>query len=126
MAHGTDPMKNSDLFGPWVGGKTKNDNVSHSEIFASHIENKLRAENGLPLRVSYMINPNNKIANGVDLQTMLIDSTGNSIYFNSYGQNLQNQLQPRDPYNAFMDYIGGGQPLKGRYNYYDNVKKRIK
>lgn len=126
MGHGMDPMKKSDLFGPWVGGKTKNDNVSHSEIFASHIENKLRAENGLPLRVSYMVNPNNKIANGVDLKTMLIDSSGNSVYFNGYGQNLQNQLKPGDPYNAFMDYIGCGQPLKGRYNYYENVKKQKK
>ncbi|MCX8532085.1 DUF6443 domain-containing protein [Chryseobacterium luquanense] len=126
MGHGMDPMKKSDLFGPWVGGKTQNDKVSHSEIFASHIENKLRAENGLPLRVSYMVNPNNKIANGVDLQTMLIDSTGNSVYFNGYGQNLQNQLKPGDPYNAFMDYIGCGEPLKGRYNYYNNVKKQKK
>ncbi|WP_390456115.1 RHS repeat-associated core domain-containing protein, partial [Chryseobacterium sp. Alg-005] len=128
MGHGMDPMKNSDLFGPWVGGKTesKDDDISHSEIFASHIENQLRAENKLPLRVSYRASKANKVARGVDIETMLIDSTGNSIYFNSYGQNLQNQLKPGDALNAYYDYIGCGQPLKGRYNYYDNAKKQKK
>jgi len=128
MAHGMNPMKKSDLFGPWVGGKTetKSDDISHSEIFASHIENKLRAENKLPLRVSYRHNPANKTAKGVDVHTMLIDSTGNSIYFNGYGQNLQTQLKFTDVLNAYYNYIGSEKPLKGRFNYYDNAKKQKK
>lgn len=128
MGHGMDPMKNSDLFGPWVGGKTesKDDDISHSEIFASHIENKLRAENGLPLRVSYGYNPKNKTTKGVDIQTLLIDSTGNSIYFNSYGGNLQTQLNSNDVFNAYYNHLGKEKPLKGRFNYYNNVKKQKK
>ncbi len=126
MAHGMDPEKNGDVFGPWVGGRTqsKDDDVSHSEIFASHIENQLRAENNLPLRVSYRVSKGNKVARGVDFETMLIDSTGNSIYFNNYGKNIRTQIKPGDPYSAYEDYINCGQPLRGRFNYYNNTKNK--
>ncbi len=58
---------------------------------------------------------------------MLIDSTGNSIYFNSYGGNLQTQVTYKDVYNAFDNYTDPKKPfLKGRFNYYNNVKKQKK
>ncbi|MFP7658360.1 DUF6443 domain-containing protein [Chryseobacterium proteolyticum] len=104
--------------GSWFG-------VSRGEIFASHWENMIRAENGLPLRSSYSINP--KIFGGLDLQTVLIDCTGNSLYYNQSGKPLDN-TSPDDRLNAARSVYGtaASSVLKGRYNYYDNVKRTKK
>ncbi|MDF2551445.1 MAG: hypothetical protein K0R77_720 [Chryseobacterium sp.] len=56
---------------------------------------------------------------GGDINTMLIDRLERVYILTGYGQNLQTQIT----LNAFMDYIGCRQPLKSRYNYYDNTKK---
>ncbi|MGU3377657.1 hypothetical protein [Chryseobacterium sp. M5A1_1a] len=109
------------LFGTWT-----DPTISAGEIYASHLENKIRAENGLPLRVSYGINLSNKIANGVDYRTILIDSTGNSVYYNNYGKNIRFDMKSIDPYDAYMDCIGCGKSLKNRFNYYNNAKKQKK
>ncbi|MFA0963837.1 RHS repeat-associated core domain-containing protein [Roseivirga sp. BDSF3-8] len=60
-----------------VSGK-KVGNTIQAEIFASHGENLIRAENFLPLRVQY------------NSGTPIIDSFGNSIY---YGNNYYNDLK---------------------------------
>lgn len=118
LGHKMDPNKYA-LFGSWT-----DPTISASEIYASHLENKIRAENGLPLRVSYGINLNNKVANGVDPRTMLIDSTGNSVYYNNYGKNIRFDMKAGDPFNAYLDCIGCGKPLTNRFNYYNNVKNK--
>ncbi|MGE8536937.1 MAG: RHS repeat-associated core domain-containing protein, partial [Chryseobacterium sp.] len=120
MGHKMDPNKYI-LFGSWT-----DPTISASEIYASHIENKIRAENGLPLRVSYGINLKNKVANGVDPKTILIDSAGNSVYYNSYGRNILFDMRSGDPFNAYLDCIGCGKPLTNRFNYYNNAKKQKK
>nr|WP_228414760.1 RHS repeat-associated core domain-containing protein [Chryseobacterium sp. G0201] len=120
LAHKMDPSKYV-LFGTWT-----DPTISAGEIYASHIENMVRAENGLPLRVSYGVNLNNKIANGVDHRTILIDSTGNSVYYNNYGKNIRFDMKPGDPYDAYLDCIGCGKPLSNRFNYYNNAKKQKK
>ncbi|WP_317207798.1 RHS repeat-associated core domain-containing protein [Chryseobacterium sp. MEBOG06] len=104
--------------GSWFG-------VSRGEIFASHWENMIRAENGLPLRSSYSTNP--KIFGGLDLQTVLIDCTGNSLYYNHYGKPLDN-TSGDDRLNAARSVYGtaASSVLKGRYNYYDNAKRTKK
>jgi hypothetical protein len=120
LGHKMDPNKYV-LFGSWTAP-----DISASEIYASHIENQIRAENGLPLRVSYGVNLNNKVANGVDRRTILIDSTGNSVYYNNYGKSLRSDMKPGDPFHAYLDCIGCGKPLTNRFNYYNNAKKQKK
>ncbi|MFN1217842.1 hypothetical protein ACKW6Q_12815 [Chryseobacterium kwangjuense] len=61
----------------------------------------------------------------VDPNTIPIDSTGNSVYYNKYGRNIRFDMKPDDPYDAYQDFIGCGLPLTNRFNYYDNKKMRI-
>lgn len=109
--------------GGWLG-------VSRGEIFASHIENMIRAENGLPLRTSYSTNP--KVFGGLDLQTVLIDCAGSSFYYRSantpFEYNGRNGSEGEDRANAARSVYGtaASSVLKGRYNYYDNVKRTKK
>jgi RHS repeat-associated protein len=56
-------------------GNTKT--LSQSEIYASHIENNLRAEQGLPLRTYYSPDA----AGGVYSPTRLLDSKARSLYY---------------------------------------------
>ncbi|SFN43763.1 RHS repeat-associated core domain-containing protein [Chryseobacterium oleae] len=120
LAHKEDPS-NYIMFPKW----TRPD-VSSGEIYASHKENMIRAENGLPLRVSYLINDNNKVATGVDVKTILIDSAGNSLYYNNYGKNIRFNMRGGGSLEAYDNYIRCGMPLTNRFNYYDNAKKQKK
>uniref|UniRef100_UPI00293BD681 RHS repeat-associated core domain-containing protein n=1 Tax=Chryseobacterium sp. C3 TaxID=2761532 RepID=UPI00293BD681 len=106
------------LNGSWFG-------VSRGEIFASHWENRIRAENGLSLRISYGKNSNNP--DGLQGKTVLIDSVGNSLYYNSYGSlyNWRTQeAETADRASSINSLLmcAPNQTLRGRYNYYDNVK----
>jgi len=55
--------------------------ISTSEIHTTHIENRLRSENNLPLRTYYGIDPS---GNGIGPR-IIIPSTGASRYYNSSG-----------------------------------------
>ncbi|GEJ43576.1 cell wall-associated protein [Chryseobacterium sp. ON_d1] len=107
------------LFGQWYG-------VSRGEIFASHIENMIRAENDLPLRTSYRVDPT--VVGGLDSKTVLIDCAGNSFYYksasNPFEYNGRNGNEGEDRGNAARSAYGSAPPsvLQKRYNYYDNVK----
>ncbi|ROH99390.1 DUF6443 domain-containing protein [Chryseobacterium daecheongense] len=126
MAHGMDPEKNIDALGLWVGGKTKtkDDDVSWSEVYASHIENQLRGENSLPLRISYRTFIQNGIKK-IDGETVLIDTVGNSVFYNSKGKRLDAITlgEKFDAYHSFYN-IFVTNCLTNRFNYYQNVKKK--
>jgi hypothetical protein len=90
--------------------------VFKAEIGASHIENKIRAEAGLPLREFYGGN-----SKGPFEKSRLIDNQGNSIYYNRDGgrylypntpQNQQTQATINDVNKANKGVI-----LNSRYNY---------
>ncbi|MBT2620068.1 DUF6443 domain-containing protein [Chryseobacterium sp. ISL-6] len=123
LAHKKD--KNRYLKGGWF-------NVSRGEIFASHIENMIRAENNLPLRTSYTVNP--AVFGGLDLQTVLIDCSGNSFYYQSattpFEYNGRNGNEATDREFAAKSVYGtpgvGSSVLKRRYNYYENTKHTTK
>ena len=72
LAHGVDDLRGT------VSTSTVG-NTIQAEIFASHKENQIRAEQGLPLRVNYSGTP-------------IIDMFGTSIY---YGTNYYNALRPK-------------------------------
>lgn len=70
-------MKLSDEEGGYV-------EVSYAELYATHIENKIRAENGLPLRVSY----------ARDLSLLLLKpGTRESLYFDREGRTAYRRLK---------------------------------
>lgn len=130
LGHEIDPQKNSDLFGPWVDprsdAKRADDKakgiecgtcISNSEKFASHVENKIRAEWGLPLRASYGSPPN-----GPDSYTMLTDKFGNSVYYNGLGESIPN-MSGTDKYTALQSIMNNAkESLTKRYNYHAYAK----
>ena len=57
-------------------------NIKKAEIYAPHIENRIRAENGLRLRVSYGIDG---VGNPESSTRIIKPGTNQSLYFNSNG-----------------------------------------
>ena len=93
--------------------------ITKGEIGASHIENKIRAESGLPLRTFYGGN-----SKGAFEKSRLIDNQGNSIYYNRDGgrylypntpQTQQTQATIND-----VNKANNGVILNSRYNYNEN------
>jgi len=75
---------------PLPNGGTKD--IPKAEIYATHVENQLRAENGIPLRVSYGVGLNNSIDNTTRL---LKGNTNNSLYYNQNGQTNYKRLRKK-------------------------------
>lgn len=72
---------------PTPNGSTQN--IPNAEIYATHIENQIRAENGLSLRVSYGVGPNNS----VDEATRIIRrNTNQSLYYDNNGNTNYRRL----------------------------------
>ncbi len=94
--------------------------VTKGEIGASHIENKIRSESGLPLRTHYGGN-----SNGAFDESRLIDLQGNSIYFNRSGSRyLHPKIPEQQQKQATIDDVNKankGVILNSRYNYYENM-----
>ena len=128
MAHGKDPQKNPDAFGPWIetrtpeqiaAGKECISCISEGEKYASHIENQIRSEWGMSLRASYR-NIDNK---EMDRATMLVDKFGNSTYFNNRNERLPGitGFEKSDAFDSIK--FNKNTPLIKRYNYYDRNKQ---
>ncbi|MDR6969107.1 RHS repeat-associated protein [Flavobacterium arsenatis] len=106
--------KNSSNYDTWY-----KPGVFKAEIGATHVENKIRAESGLPLRTHYGGN-----SKGAFAESRLIDNQGNSIYYNIDGgrylypntpQTQQTQATINDVNKANKGVI-----LNSRYNYNEN------
>jgi hypothetical protein len=82
LAHIKDEWNGTKNIGIWF------DNSTLSEIYACHVENKIRAENNIPLRKSYD-------TGGI---YDVIDSQNRSIFFNSSENNHPNfyQIRPKE------------------------------
>lgn len=96
---------------PWVGG------ISKSEIRASHYENLIRQEAGLPLRTYYGETFNRSTGKTEPLApTRLIDRAGNSIYYS----HDPTRMAPGSIPTLIQEGLNvSKRPLTGRYNYYD-------
>lgn len=108
MGHVKDPYKYMGI--SWMYFKSKNKSVHENEIYATHIENMIRAESGHPLRTQYV--------NGVKSST-IIDNDGNSVFFNNNGVRnvFQNKTDLQKAYDISKSAFGG-VILQNRYNYY--------
>ena len=65
--------------------------VTDSEIQATHVENQIRQESGLPLRTHYGIDVSIKGYKAIfsgDEKSRVIDKYGNSRYFDSSGKRI--------------------------------------
>jgi hypothetical protein len=68
--------------------------VPYAELYATHIENKIRAENGIALRVSYATAGSDADR---DLASLLIrPGTRESLYYNSTGHTDYRPLRRRE------------------------------
>jgi RHS repeat-associated protein len=93
--------------------------VFQGEIGATHVENKIRAESGLPLRTHYGGN-----SKGPFDVSRLIDNQGNSIYYNRDGNrysypNVPQNQQLQATINDIIRATKNGT-LTARFNYYEN------
>ncbi|WP_422349038.1 DUF6443 domain-containing protein [Flagellimonas sp.] len=82
----------------WNGGADQNtwftvpgangavQSVPNAEIYSTHVENQLRAENNLPLRTSYAADPNGNPSG----PSLLFPNSRQSRYYNSNGNTNQN------------------------------------
>lgn len=98
MAHVKDAWDGTPInTNPWqtvttASGTIKN--IPLAEIYATHNENQIRAEFGMPLRVSY----GKTASGGVDLTTRIIDSKrGVSLYYLQNGTTNYTPLGKKQP-----------------------------
>ncbi len=112
MSHLTDPVK---YHSPWYNSK-----VSEGEIRATHYENIIRAESGLPLRTHY---GSYKIGNDIlpDARSTIVDKSGNSVYYNTATQRYPGQVTPTLINDGIKAH--NGVILKSRLNYLEYAKR---
>lgn len=92
LAHIQDIWNGTINTGTWQGSTPNGEikKIPKAEIYATHIENQIRAENGVPLRVSYGKDPDNN----PDLSTRIIQAgTSQSIYYQQNGTTNYNLLK---------------------------------
>ena len=79
LAHALDHKQKTANSTTWIRGDTYGtEDIPNSEIYSTHIENKIRAENRLKLRTHYIVDHN-----GRGTGPRIVDSKGRSIYYNS-------------------------------------------
>ncbi len=82
LAHAIDYQLNPDGYNKTWFSRESGDIVTVSEIFASHIENQIRAESGKPLRMYYA--NMHDVSTGkdqVNRKSKLLDNNNNALYF---------------------------------------------
>ena len=93
--------------------KIDDEKISVSEIYASHIENQIRSDSGLPLRTHYSTLVgilNGHVTETGDERSRLVDLKGNSKYYNSQNQAIQPMPSiSKQPYD--------GEIFRNRFNY---------
>ncbi|EDP94686.1 DUF6443 domain-containing protein [Kordia algicida OT-1] len=91
--------------------------IADGEIYATHIENMIRQESGLPLRTHYethksytYTNQGLKISYPGAEKSRIIDMNGNSRYYNTNGDRI-------NPSPGVAKDVYGGEIYKSRFNY---------
>ncbi len=83
LAHIIDKYENPGRYqDKWVDLSDGKKFIKRSEIFATHIENQIRAQSGLPLRKYYGLSQDAETGRQFGLRgTLLLDGDNNSLYF---------------------------------------------
>lgn len=81
LKHGLDYIEGTEDKGAWLTVMDDEGivvNIKNTEISATHLENQVRAEHGLPLRTHY-------IMDGSSQSTIIDKKTGRSLYYDRNG-----------------------------------------
>ena len=83
LAHIIDKYENPDYYqNIWMDLGPGKESIKRSEIFASHIENQIRAQSGYPLRQYYGLSKDAHTGKNTGMRgTLLLDNNNNSLYF---------------------------------------------
>ena len=75
-------------------------NFQFDEIYATHIENKIRAQSGVPLRTHYIYNVDESGTLGFPEWSRLLDWNGRSLYYGGY-----DYMRQRDPFGIMPPWL---------------------
>lgn len=75
-------------------------NLQFDEIYATHIENKIRAQSGVPLRTHYIYNVDEDGTLGFPEWSRLLDWNGRSLYYGGYDYMWQ-----KDPFGIMPPWL---------------------
>ena len=86
LAHSLDDLRGTINTATWIPASDHNGyliphDITYGEVFATHYENLIRTEHGLPLRTGYLKSQGNNMYVG----PKIVDRRGQSIYFNKEG-----------------------------------------
>ena len=114
MAHVIDAYENPNSYKDlWLKNSTKD--ITRSEIFATHIENQIRSESGLPLRRYYGNTEDSNTGTVRPLrQSLLIDKNGNSLFYQQTAPTIFNTLQRGEIFNNKYKHVE--ETLRYNYN----------
>ena len=114
LAHVIDRYENPKRYKDAWAYKSNGDPISRSEIFASHIENQIRAQSGLPLRQYYGISKDESGRQFGLKGTLLLDSDNNSLYFRQTAPSIFDIQNRGEIINQKIEQI---KRKDERYNY---------
>jgi len=114
LAHVIDRYENPKHYKDVWAYKSNGDPISRSEIFASHIENQIRAESGLPLRQYYGISKDESGRQFGLRGTLLLDGDNNSLYFRQTAPSIFDIQNRGEIINQKIEQI---KRKDGRYRY---------
>src|SRR5690606_12538007 len=116
LAHIIDKYENPGNYHDiWVKkGIDSDKDISRTEIFASHIENQIRAQSGLPLREYYGKTTYDDGRRRGTKGTLLIDGSNNSLYFKQTAPSIFDIQNRGEIMNQRIEQI---KIRDGRYNY---------
>lgn len=114
LAHVIDRYENPKHYKDVWAYKSNGDPISRSEIFASHIENQIRAESGYPLRKYYGMSALEDGRHRGLKGTLLLDRDNNSLYFRQTAPSIFD-IQNRG--EIISQKIKQIKIKDGRYNY---------
>ena len=115
LAHIIDKYENGKRYQDTWATKSNGDPIFRSEIFASHIENQIRAQSGLPLRKYYGLyqDPETGRISGLS-GTLLLDGDNNSLYFRQTAPSIFDIQNRGEIINQKIEQI---KRKDGRYSY---------
>lgn len=116
LAHIIDKYENPGRYqDKWVDLSDGKKSIKRSEIFASHIENQIRAQSGLPLRKYYGLSQDAETGRQFGLRgTLLLDGDNNSLYFRQTAPSIFDIQNRGEIINQKIEQI---KRKDGRYSY---------
>lgn len=115
LAHIIDKYENPKRYNDTWAKDSNQRLIRRSEIFATHIENQIRAQSGLPLRKYYGLSQDAETGRMSGLRgTLLLDGDNNSLYFRQTAPSIFDIQNRGEIINQKIEQI---KIKDGRYSY---------